>query len=476
VGEGTDTIETSLSSYTLVSNVENLRATGLGQNLTGNALANVITGSVGNDILNGGVGADTLNGGDGGDIYYVDNADDVIVEGSGAASGFDSVYASVNTTLSINVEQLILTGVATVGIGNSGANGLYANLLFHGATLDGGAGHDVFYGSNYADTIIGGEGNDIFQGFYSVGGFDTLSGGQGDDVYYLVEAGDVITELAGEGLDTVYTQVNLLMSANLEQAVVYGVATTVTGNSNNNNLFGNNSGLSLTLDGGAGDDWIIGSNFSDTLLGGENNDILQGLGGTNTMSGGTGDDQYFSTSASDVITELAGEGRDTLYANYNITALAANVEQLVSYGGATIGNGNGLANTLYGNNNSVGMSLDGGTGDDLIFGSDYDDTLIGGLNNDTLLGLDGNDFYSYTTAGNMGADLIIGFDADAAGGQDIIALSGMGYTAASLGSNISIATSGADTLVSFTSGNLDGTSIRIAGIAASNVTAADFLF
>ena len=44
-GEGTDTVKTSLASYTLTDNVENLTGTvATGQTLTGNALANSIGG------------------------------------------------------------------------------------------------------------------------------------------------------------------------------------------------------------------------------------------------------------------------------------------------------------------------------------------------------------------------------------------------------------------------------------------------
>jgi hypothetical protein len=66
--EGTDTVQTSLVSYALTANVENLLgAATTGQTLSGNAANNVITGNAGNDILNGGGGNDTLDGGAGGD-------------------------------------------------------------------------------------------------------------------------------------------------------------------------------------------------------------------------------------------------------------------------------------------------------------------------------------------------------------------------------------------------------------------------
>ena len=67
-GAGTDTVRTTLASYTMAANVELLTFTGAGNFTgTGNALANTITGGVGNDILNGGAANDILSGGLGND-------------------------------------------------------------------------------------------------------------------------------------------------------------------------------------------------------------------------------------------------------------------------------------------------------------------------------------------------------------------------------------------------------------------------
>ncbi|WP_408640614.1 GH12 family glycosyl hydrolase domain-containing protein, partial [Allosphingosinicella deserti] len=61
---GIDEVRTSVSSFTLVDNLENLTGTGsVGQTLIGNALANLITGGVSNDTLDGGAGNDILDGG-----------------------------------------------------------------------------------------------------------------------------------------------------------------------------------------------------------------------------------------------------------------------------------------------------------------------------------------------------------------------------------------------------------------------------
>ena len=170
VNEGTDLVTASLT-WTLGANIENLTLSGaaaingtgnaLNNTLTGNGAANVLTGAAGNDVLNGGQGADTLIGGLGDDSYVVDNVGDVVTENTG--EGNDTVTSSVNWTLSVNVENLTLTGTAAInGIGNATSNVITGNA---GANrLDGGAG---------ADTLIGGAGADIY--VFAVGyGVDTI--------------------------------------------------------------------------------------------------------------------------------------------------------------------------------------------------------------------------------------------------------------------------------------------------------------
>lgn len=174
-GEGTDLVLSSID-YELSANVDNLVLTGMARKGYGNDLANVMTGNdignvlvggggndalyglAGNDRLDGGTGTDSLYGGTGDDIYMVDNAGDLVFELSG--EGNDTVYATVNYTLSDNVENLFLDGTARNGTGGSTANVITGNSL--GNVLDGGGGNDTLRGLDGIDQFIGGTGADLF--------------------------------------------------------------------------------------------------------------------------------------------------------------------------------------------------------------------------------------------------------------------------------------------------------------------------
>ena len=176
--KGYDTVN-SFITYTLTANVERLNLENAGgqidgfgneldNTLNGNNFANYLFGGVGNDTLQGKGGADTLEGGLGDDVYYVDNIGDVVTELAG--EGTDKVNSTISYTLTANVEQLYLTGIAGLsGTGNAQNNIIYGNsgnnLLSGGAgndSLNGGAGNDTLDGGQGNDTLVGGLGNDSY--------------------------------------------------------------------------------------------------------------------------------------------------------------------------------------------------------------------------------------------------------------------------------------------------------------------------
>jgi Ca2+-binding RTX toxin-like protein len=101
------------------------------------------------------------------------------------------------------------------------------------------------------------------------------------------------------------------------------------------------------------------------------------------MLGGTGDDTYVVDVSTDVITENANEGTDTVETGITYT-LGTNVENLTLTGATAInGTGNTLNNVLVGN--SAINSLIGAAGNDTLDGLGGADTLTGGLGNDTYI-------------------------------------------------------------------------------------------
>ncbi|MBP2485955.1 Ca2+-binding RTX toxin-like protein [Rhizobium leguminosarum] len=358
VNAGTDEIRTALAAYSIAAlvNVENLTYTGSANFTgTGNALANTITGGAGNDTLNGGTGADSLIGGAGSDTYIVDNAGDLVTEA--ANEGTDTVRTTLASyTLGSDVENLTYTGTAAfTGTGNDLDN-----------TITGGAA---------VDTLSAGVGNDTLNGG---AGADSLIGGAGHDTYIVDNAGDIVTEAADAGIDTVRTTLAAhTLAANVENLTYIGTA-------------------AFAGTGNLLDNVIIGGVAADKLMGAAGNDTLIGGGGSDTMLGGMGDDVYVVDVATDVVIENANEGSDTVHtalATYSIAALT-NVENLTYTGSANFtATGNALANTIT-----------GGAGNDILNGAAGADTLIGGAGNDTYIVDHAGDLV--TEAASAGTDTV----------------------------------------------------------------------
>ena len=77
-------------------------------------------------------------------------------------------------------------------------------------------------GNALDNTITGGIGNDTLNGGM---GADTLIGGAGNDTYLVDNAGDVVTEAASAGTDTVKTTLGAYtLSANVENLTFTGPA------------------------------------------------------------------------------------------------------------------------------------------------------------------------------------------------------------------------------------------------------------
>ena len=183
----------------------------------------------GNDLLDGGIGDDTMNGGAGNDIYFVDSANDEIIEGAGEGV-LDRLFASVSYGLAAGVGiELMATAnsLATTSIaltGNALANTIYGNA---GANvLTGGGGNDLLLGLAGDDNLNGGTGDDRL---YGGTGQNDMAGGLGNDWYIVDSLTDVIIEAAGQGtLDRVFTTLNYTLSAGAHVEIMSPTTTHIT--------------------------------------------------------------------------------------------------------------------------------------------------------------------------------------------------------------------------------------------------------
>jgi Ca2+-binding RTX toxin-like protein len=214
---------------------------GSAQALLGYTGADTLHGLGGADTLDGAGGADSMLGGAGSDRYQVDNVGDVVNEL--LDQGLDLVLSAVTYTLSINVENLTLTGAGAIhGTGNDQPN-----------LLTGGDGNNSLSGVGGNDTLVGGTGN------------DTLIGGAGDDLYFVADAGDLVSEAPEPGDDLVSASISYALTPNVERLTLTGFANLIaTGNPLPNTLTGN-SGAN-TLDGGAGNDTLTGGAGDDLFV------------------------------------------------------------------------------------------------------------------------------------------------------------------------------------------------------------------
>ena len=219
------------------------------------------------------------------------------------------------------------------------------------AQLFGGNGNDILTGGSGNDLLFGQAGNDILLGkggndfLFGGAGNDTLTGGVGDDQVFGEAGNDLMiwnpgegTDLneGGDGIDTV--QVNGGNGAETFTATANGsrvrfdrttpapfsldIGTSenlVLNMNGGDDIFTGSNGLapliSLTVDGGAGNDTITGGDGNDTLIGGDGNDLLIGGRGNDTMLGGAGDDSFVWNPGDGSDTLEGQAGNDTLQFN-----------------------------------------------------------------------------------------------------------------------------------------------------------------
>jgi Ca2+-binding RTX toxin-like protein len=455
-----------------------------GEEIVARGGADVVDGGAGDDLIWGGDGNDTLRGGAGADLLDAGGGSDLLDGGADADTyrvtgnaadplGFHGYNTFADSGTS-GRDRLLAFGSGNVDVGLQGWNGSIEEVDASGVTgqarliadnnpnlldfrtttlignlvIDGSYGSDTIYGSTGADSIIGGAVEDFIDGgeggdTYLVYGNETLgwagwsacdtytdTGTSGTDVLKAVGPGDVDIGLTGWGARTGIELLDITGAAGRVRLV---------GNSAGNTIDLRNTALvgsGVVLDAGAGYDTVYATTGNDTLIAGTGNDLLAGgagndvyqvsgnqaaglgvFNGIDTYQDSAGQDTLVASGVGDVDIGLTGWTATTGIETLNASGVTGTTRLL----------GDDYANTFDLRSTQLlgsGFVLDGGRGNDTIWGTAAAETIVGGGGDDVVDGGAGDDTYRVNGVAAGGWDSFHGYDSysDAAGNDRLIAV------------------------------------------------------
>jgi len=359
-------------------------------------------------------------------VIYETDTRQIWYDADGNGAGARQLIATLQTGATLTATDIIVQGGGTPP---GTINGTEGDDTLTGTpgndTINGLGGNDSISGLDGDDSLSGGAGNDTLDGG---NGNDTMDGGLGNDTYFQQGSGSDTIVDAG-GTDTLISfAVFVPMPSGIENLTLRGgpfnpgadiFTSEGLGNELDNRIVNERPG-STGLDGGAGNDTLIGSatgmnwfEFSSGGTGNYGSDVVDGNGGaailiapganvtvnfqTGTMTGGgTG-----SVSFSNVSSAQGSSGADLMIGNDS---------NLTLYGDA--GNdtlSGGLGNDfLTGDGRATSDAPEFTIGNDSLSGGGGNDTLTGGRGDDTMDGGAGNDTFNYFFETDYGNDSVTG--------------------------------------------------------------------
>ncbi len=305
--------------------------------------------------------------------------DAIAATGSGDAVTVAGLQASVNIVGSEGAnDKLTINALGGDDVVN--ASGLEAGVI--GLTINGGLGEDILIGSEGDDLFNGGDGN------------DTALMGAGDDTFVWNPGDDDDTLEGQDGFDTMLFNGAVVaekidISANGGRVLFTRDIATVTMDLNDV------ESIDFTARGGA--DRITVHDLSGTDVV-EVNLNLEATPGSGVGDGAADTVTVFGTNGDDialVVGDASGTSVLALAAQVNIIGADATIDRLAldMLAGDDVVEASGLAAGV------IGLTADGGEGNDVLVGSEGDDTLSGGDGDDVLVG-------------GLGIDILDGGDGD----------------------------------------------------------------
>lgn len=334
-----------------------------------------------------------------GDIN-ADNVFEVVVRVFDAEGAFSDQALSISlrdVAEGIN-RNVVLSTRNDLFVGQSGVNWNVDGLRGDDLILTGN-GEDTVRGNSGNDVVNTGAGNDTITYSGVAEGFDSINGGTGTDRVIALSANTVIGLRSLTGIETIsgggFADVRIQGSS---AADVFDFSeVSITG--------------IVRIDGGDGNDTIIGSSGNDTIFGNSGTDLINSGAGSDTI--------LFGASTSDTIN--GGLDSDTLLAqSANASVLwtrVSNIETVDGNGfaGVTIAGGGGSDTLDLSRTTLIGVArIDAGGGSDTIIGSGAADVIVGGSGRDVITGGSGADRFTFAATsdsrvGLANADLITDF-------------------------------------------------------------------
>jgi Ca2+-binding RTX toxin-like protein len=332
-----------------------------------------------------------------------DAAGRILING-GAVSVNGGVPTVANTSL---IQVFGQAGNDTIAL-DEASGALPAANLFGGDgndTLTGGSGNDLLFGQAGDDVLLGKGGNDFL---FGGDGNDTLTGGAGDDQVFGQAGNDRMiwnpgdgTDLneGGDGTDTVEvnggngaesftvtpngTRVRFDRITPAPFSIDIGTSENLVLNMNGgDDTFTGSNGLasliSLSVDGGTGNDTITGGDGADRLSGGDGNDTIIGGRGNDVMFGGAGDDTFVWNPGDGSDTVEGQDGHDIL--QFNGANVAENVN--LSANGSRLRFTRDVANITMDVNGTEQVNFAALGGADTVTVGDLTGTDVTGVNID----------------------------------------------------------------------------------------------
>jgi large repetitive protein len=215
-----------------------------------------------------------------GSLVTLYDTDGTTVLGTATATG--GTWSIASSALALGLHTIYVNATDAAGNVGSLSTGLDTTIQVPGTTPPSGRGGDLLTGTAGDDVLDGGR------------GADTMIGGLGNDTYYVDRRSDVITELPGQGTDTVFASRSFTLPANVENLTLVNVSAAHS---------------------------AAGNDLGNVLTGNDFTNVLTGLLGADTLTGGLASDLFTYVSAADspatpgawdVITDFSSAERDRI--------------------------------------------------------------------------------------------------------------------------------------------------------------------